>query len=40
MWQQYEGKLSWEDGTAENYAVPWTEVTKENADELLAARRK
>jgi putative xylitol transport system substrate-binding protein len=40
IWKQYEGNLSWGQGTAENYAVPWTEVTKENADELLAARRK
>jgi putative xylitol transport system substrate-binding protein len=40
IWKQYEGKMGWEDGTAKNYAVPWTEVTKDNADELLAARRK
>jgi putative xylitol transport system substrate-binding protein len=40
IWKQYESQLSWGDGTAKNYAVPWTEVTKENADELLAARRK
>jgi putative xylitol transport system substrate-binding protein len=40
IWKQYADKMSWDDGTAKNYAVPWTVVTKENADQLLAARRK
>lgn len=40
IWKQYADKMSWDDGTAKNYAVPWTVVTKGNADQLLAARRK
>jgi putative xylitol transport system substrate-binding protein len=40
IWKQYADKMTWDDGTAKNYAVPWTVVTKGNADELLAARRK
>ena len=40
IWKQYADKMSWDDGTAKNYAVPWTVVTKGNADQLLTARRK
>lgn len=40
IWKQYADKMTWDDGTAKNYAVPWTVVTKGNADQLLAARRK
>jgi hypothetical protein len=32
--------MTWDDGTAKNYAVPWTVVSKGNADQLLTARRK
>jgi putative xylitol transport system substrate-binding protein len=40
IWKQYADKMTWDDGTAKNYAVPWTVVTKGNADQLLTARRK
>jgi len=40
IWKQYADKMTWDDGTAKNYAVPWTVVSKGNADQLLAARRK
>jgi len=40
IWKQYADKMSWDDGTAKSYAVPWTVVTKGNADQLLTARRK
>jgi putative xylitol transport system substrate-binding protein len=39
IWNQYPGKLSWGDGTQTEYMVPWTAVTAENVDLLLAARR-
>jgi putative xylitol transport system substrate-binding protein len=39
IWNQYPGKLAWGDGTQTEYVVPWTPVTAENVDRLLAARR-
>jgi ABC-type sugar transport system substrate-binding protein len=39
IWQQYAGKLEWGDGTQVEYMVPWTPVTRENVDRLLAIRR-
>jgi putative xylitol transport system substrate-binding protein len=39
IWNQYPGKLSWGDGTQTEYLVPWTAVTSENVDQLLAIRR-
>jgi putative xylitol transport system substrate-binding protein len=39
IWQQYPGKLDWGDGTRTEYMVPWTAVTSENVDRLLAVRR-
>lgn len=39
IWQQYQGKMDWQQGTAKMYEVPWTEVTPQNADELLKMRQ-
>jgi putative xylitol transport system substrate-binding protein len=39
VWKQYAGQLAWGDGTQTEYLVPWTSVTKENADRLLALRQ-
>ncbi|QWA10716.1 substrate-binding domain-containing protein [Sodalis ligni] len=39
IWQQYKGQMDWKDGTAQRYAVPWTEVTVDNAQQLLDARK-
>jgi putative xylitol transport system substrate-binding protein len=39
IWTQYPGQLSWEDGKKTEYLVPWTPVTVENVDRLLAIRR-
>lgn len=39
IWQQYESQMQWDDGTAKRYSVPWTEVTTENAAQLLQARK-
>ena len=39
IWKQYPGKLDWGDGTRTEYMVPWTAVTSENVDRLLAVRR-
>ena len=40
LWTEYAGQLNWGDGTAPEYSVPWTPVTLENADALLATRAK
>ena len=40
LWTEYAGQLEWGNGTAANYSVPWTPVTLENADALLAKRAK
>ncbi|KAA8996130.1 sugar ABC transporter substrate-binding protein [Affinibrenneria salicis] len=39
IWQQYAGQMAWDNGTAKRYSVPWTEVTMENAAQLLEARK-
>jgi putative xylitol transport system substrate-binding protein len=40
IWQKYSAQgLSWEGGTAKQYNIPWTPITKENADALLAERQ-
>ncbi|SES92175.1 substrate-binding domain-containing protein [Thorsellia anophelis] len=35
IWQEYADQMPWGDGTAKRYDIPWTEITKENADRLL-----
>jgi putative xylitol transport system substrate-binding protein len=41
IWQKYAAQgLSWGDGTAKQYNIPWTPITKENADALLAERNQ
>jgi len=40
LWTEYAGQMSWGGGTAKEYSVPWTPVTLENADALLAKRAK
>jgi putative xylitol transport system substrate-binding protein len=39
VWQQYP-TMKWDGGTQKNYNVPWTPVTPENVDALLALRQK
>ncbi|OBU10697.1 substrate-binding domain-containing protein [Morganella psychrotolerans] len=39
IWAQYADKLQWNDGKDNHYAIPWTEVTTENAKQLLDARK-
>lgn len=39
-WKQYGAQMAWDGGTAANYSVPWTPVTLQNADTLLASRQK
>lgn len=39
-WKQYGAQMPWDGGTAANYSVPWTPVTLQNADALLASRQK
>ena len=39
-WTEYGDQLAWNGGTAKAYSVPWTPVTKQNADALLAKRQK
>ncbi len=40
LWTQYTGAgLSWGDGTAKAYSIPWTPITMQNADAMLAARK-
>lgn len=39
IWAQYKkARLNWGDGTAKLYNIPWTPITRENADALLAER--
>jgi putative xylitol transport system substrate-binding protein len=38
IWTQYP-EMKWEDGASKDYLVPWTPVTKENADKLLESRK-
>ncbi|MCW5221774.1 substrate-binding domain-containing protein [Verminephrobacter aporrectodeae] len=41
LWNDYASEgLSWGDGTARQYNVPWTPITLQNADALLAKRSK
>ena len=40
IWTNYSAQgLAWGDGTAKHYNIPWTPITKENADAMLAARK-
>ncbi|MDR1936469.1 MAG: substrate-binding domain-containing protein [Candidatus Accumulibacter sp.] len=40
IWTKYSAQgLSWGDGTAKHYNIPWTPITKENADAMLAERK-
>ncbi|WP_308822859.1 substrate-binding domain-containing protein [Sodalis praecaptivus] len=39
IWKQYAGKMNWDGGKAKHYSVPWTEVTPQNAAQLLDARK-
>ncbi len=40
LWSQYAGAgLAWGDGTAKAYSIPWTPITTQNADAMLAARK-
>ncbi len=39
-WKEYGAQMAWDGGTAANYSVPWTPVTLQNADALLAKRQK
>ena len=39
IWAQYQAAgLQWNGGTEANYSIPWTPITTENADALLAGR--
>jgi putative xylitol transport system substrate-binding protein len=40
IWKQYEKEMPWAGGMQVEYNVPWTPVTAENVDQLLATRRK
>ena len=39
IWKQYASSLQWNDGQSKHYAIPWTVVTRDNADELLQGRK-
>ncbi|MDR3515241.1 MAG: substrate-binding domain-containing protein [Azospirillaceae bacterium] len=39
IWKQYEKDLAWNDGQSKRYDIPWTIVTKDNADSLLNDRK-
>jgi putative xylitol transport system substrate-binding protein len=40
IWAQYGDGMPWADGMEKVYNVPWTPVTSENVDKLLASRQK
>ncbi|HET9595058.1 MAG TPA: substrate-binding domain-containing protein [Anaeromyxobacteraceae bacterium] len=40
IWKQYAEGMPWKDGTEKVYNVPWTPITLQNADKLLATRQK
>jgi putative xylitol transport system substrate-binding protein len=40
LWKTYEKEMPWKDGTEKIYWVPWTPVTAENVDALMASRKK
>ena len=39
-WKEYASQMPWDGGTKAEYSVPWTPVTVQNADALLARRQK
>ncbi|MBP6653941.1 MAG: substrate-binding domain-containing protein [Propionivibrio sp.] len=40
IWTKYEAQgLQWGDGVAKHYNIPWTPITKENADAMLSGRK-
>ncbi len=39
IWPQYEKDLAWNDGASRRYDIPWTIVTRDNADALLNDRK-
>ena len=39
IWKAYAGKMEWKDGAQAEYSVPWTPITKENVDAMLAANK-
>lgn len=40
IWDHYKSAgLSWGDGTAKAYSIPWTPITLQNADEMLAGNK-
>ena len=39
IWEQYKAQMPWKDGMEKVYNVPWTPITLENADALLAERK-
>ncbi len=39
-WQEYSSAMPWDDGMKKQYNVPWTPVTAQNVDALLAKRQK
>ncbi|MBB4266758.1 substrate-binding domain-containing protein [Roseospira visakhapatnamensis] len=39
IWDQYAGDLDWADGQSARYDIPWTVVTEDNVDDLLADRQ-
>jgi len=40
IWAQYGADMPWHDGMDSLYNVPWTPVTAQNVDKLLASRQK
>ncbi len=40
IWAQYGDGMPWKDGAEKVYTVPWTPITLDNADKLLATRQK
>ena len=40
IWKQYAEGMPWKDGAEKVYNVPWTPITLQNADKLLATRQK
>ncbi len=40
IWKQYASGMPWSGGKEKVYNVPWTPITLENADRLLATRQK
>ena len=39
-WKEYASQMPWDNGARADYSVPWTPVTAQNADALLAKRQK